>query len=315
MQLRTINLRRKDTVKRLFKSRSKVTKFSGPDKDYGDIDTELECDQFKLDPQEFENKKIELPNSIPESNEHREDISICLPDHMKCCAHYLNLIATTDIAKITDRSYLQISNATFEKLFKFWNLVSRSTTASDIVKKLIPLFEELKLNKLKTTEWLFLQEYCEVMEPLASALDKLQGEKKSKAFIIASISHPKFKMNWVPIRYRSFCRNVFVSECNTLSAVINSSPNSGSSSKENDESDDNEFFNNLLQSSFPENFIDDNSNESHCSTKSRNINLAGIQSSSFLNSKKEDLTMLDSFGIVQKHLLLYVPDKCKMNLS
>lgn len=68
-----------------------------------------------------------------ESNEHREDISICLPDHMKCCAHYLNLIATTDIAKITDRSYLQISNATFEKLFKFWNLVSRSTTASDIV--------------------------------------------------------------------------------------------------------------------------------------------------------------------------------------
>ncbi|XP_050064795.1 uncharacterized protein LOC114119892 [Aphis gossypii] len=321
-----------------------------------------------------------------ESNEHHEDISICLPDHMKCCAHTLNLIATTDIAKITDRSYLQISNATFEKLFKFWNLVSRSTSASDTVsdkcnckfpvpvitrwnsmydaakkilfykEKLIPVFEELKLNKLKTTEWLFLQEYCEVMEPLASALDKLQGEKKSylgyvaptilsirllllnltnrrvyckplslciiqnlekrfdylfnldssksKAFIIASISHPKFKMNWVPIRYRSFCRNLFVNECNTLSAVINSSPNSGSSSEENDESDD-EFFNNLLQSSFPENFIDDNSNESHCSTKSRNTNLAGIQSSSFLNSKKKDLTMLDSFGIVKNVFLKY----------
>lgn len=62
-----------------------------------------------------------------ESNEHREDISICLPDHMKCCTHTLNLIATIDIAKITDRSYLQILNATFKKLLKFWNLVSRST--------------------------------------------------------------------------------------------------------------------------------------------------------------------------------------------
>ena len=68
-----------------------------------------------------------------ESNEHYEDISIRLPDHMKCCAHTLNLIATTDIVKITDRSYLQISKATFEKLFKFWNLVSRSTAASDTV--------------------------------------------------------------------------------------------------------------------------------------------------------------------------------------
>ncbi|CAI6370551.1 unnamed protein product [Macrosiphum euphorbiae] len=140
--------------------------------------------------------------------------------------------------------------------------------------KLIPVFEELKLNKLKTTEWLFLKEYCEVMEPLASALDKLQEEKKSyleyvapttlsirllllnstnrvyckplslciiqnlkkpfdylfnlsssncsksKAFIIASMSQPKFKMNWVPIRYKSLFRKLFVSECNTLSAVI-----------------------------------------------------------------------------------------------
>ncbi|KAL4083950.1 hypothetical protein QTP88_029266 [Uroleucon formosanum] len=305
-----------------------------------------------------------------ESNEHSEGISICLPDHMKCCAHTLNLIATTDIAKITDRSYLQISKGTFEKLFKFWNLVSRSTAASDTVsdkcnskkilfykEKLIPVFEELKLNKLKTTEWLFLKEYCEVMEPLASALDKLQGEKrsylgyvaptilsirlfllnstnrrgyckplslciiqnlekrfdylfnlsssKSKAFILASISHPKFKMNWVPVRYKNVCRNLFIDECNTLSAIINSSPNSGSSSEENDESDDDKFYNNLLENSSPENCIDDNTNESQCSNERRNTNLSGIQSSSFLNSKKKDLTMLDSFHIVKNVFLKY----------
>lgn len=321
-----------------------------------------------------------------ESNEHSEDISICLPDHMKCSAHTLNLIATTDITKISDRSYLQISKATFEKLFKFWNLISRSTAAADTVsdkcdckfpvpvitrwnslydaakkilfykEKLVPVFEELKLNKLRTTEWLFLKEYCEVMEPLASALDKLQGEKrsylgyvaptilsirllllnstnirvyckplslciiqnlekrfdylfnlsssKSKAFILASVSHPKFKMNWVPVRYKNVCRNIFVSECNT-SAVTNSSPDSGSSSEENDESDDDIFYNNLLENNFPENVIGDDSNESQCFTKRRNTNLAGIQSSSYLNSKKKDLTMLDSFNIVKNVFLKY----------
>ncbi|CAI6358157.1 unnamed protein product [Macrosiphum euphorbiae] len=90
-------------------------------------------------------------------------------------------------------------------------------------------------------------------------------------------------MNWVPIRYKSLCRKLFVSECNALSAVINSCPNSGSSSEENNESDDNEFYNNLLENSFSENFVNDNSNESQCSTDRRNTNLAGIQSSSFLN--------------------------------
>jgi len=77
--------------------------------------------------------------------------------------------------------------------------------------------------------------------------------------------------------------------CNTLSAIINPSPNSGSSSEENDESDDDEFYNNLLENSFPENFIDDNTNESQCSNERRNTNLAGIQSSSFLNSKKKKI--------------------------
>lgn len=320
-----------------------------------------------------------------ESNEHSEDISICLPDHMKCSAHTLNLIATSDIAKITDRSYLQISKVTFEKLFKFWNLISRSTAASDTVsdkcdckfpvpvitrwnsmydaakkilfykEKLIPVFEELKLNKLKTTEWLFLKEYCEVMELLASALDKLQGEKrsylgyvaptilslrlsllnstnrrvyckplslsiiqnlekrfdylfnlsssKSKAFILASISHPKFKMNWVPVRYKNVCRNLFVNECNTLSAVINSNPDSCSSSEENAESDDDKFYNNLLENSISENVIDHDLNESQSSTERRNTNLAGIQSSSFLNSKKKRFDYVRFFSYCKKCIL------------
>jgi len=43
--------------------------------------------------------------------------------------------------------------------------------------KLLCGFDELKINKLKSVEWKFLEEYCLVMEPLALSLDKLQGEK------------------------------------------------------------------------------------------------------------------------------------------
>jgi len=42
------------------------------------------------------------------------------------------------------------------------------------------LFVELKLIELKNTEWVFLEEYCIIMQPLTIiALDKLQGEKRN----------------------------------------------------------------------------------------------------------------------------------------
>lgn len=42
--------------------------------------------------------------------------------------------------------------------------------------KLGVAFDNLKLKKIKTLEWSFLEEYCFVMEPLATSLDLLQGE-------------------------------------------------------------------------------------------------------------------------------------------
>ncbi|KAL5245992.1 hypothetical protein ACI65C_013400 [Semiaphis heraclei] len=130
-----------------------------------------------------------------------------LPEHMTCTAHTLNLIATVDISKISNLSYNKISTATFKKLNSFWNLLSRSTVASDKVEdkcnckfpipiitrwnsmffaakkvvshkdKLVSIFDDLKLSKLSLIEWTFLEEYCCVMEPLAISLDKLQGDK------------------------------------------------------------------------------------------------------------------------------------------
>lgn len=130
-----------------------------------------------------------------------------LPEHMTCTAHTLNLIATVDTSKISNLSYNKISTVTFKKLNSFWNLLSRSTVASDKVEevcnckfpipiitrwnsmffaakkvvsykdKLVSTFDELKLSKLTLCEWSFLEEYCTVMEPLAISLDKLQNEK------------------------------------------------------------------------------------------------------------------------------------------
>jgi len=54
------------------------------------------------------------PNVINSSD---NDDEICLPDHLTCSAHTLSLIATTDVNKIEDHSYNQISKPVFEKLY------------------------------------------------------------------------------------------------------------------------------------------------------------------------------------------------------
>lgn len=141
------------------------------------------------------------------SNSSDFEDDICLPNHLTCSAHTLNLIATSDVAKIVDPSYNTISKSVFGKLNSFWNLLSRSTVVSDEIQEMcnckfpVPIitrwnsmfhavkkvvinkeklsisFDKLKFKKLKIIEWTFLEEYCLVMEPLATSLDLLQGEK------------------------------------------------------------------------------------------------------------------------------------------
>lgn len=124
-------------------------------------------------------------------------------------ANSWNLIDTTDVAEISGETYNNISKSTFGKLQYFWNLLSRSTMASDKVfehfsrkftisiftgrnskydatkkilkykNKLIAVFGVLNFKKLKNNKWSFLEEYCKLMEPLANSLDKLQAEKRS----------------------------------------------------------------------------------------------------------------------------------------
>jgi len=198
--------------------------------------------------------------------------------------------------------------------------------------QLTKAFDDLYLIKLKLSEWTFLEEYCQVMEPLHyhwiyRSLDKLQGENnsflgyvaptilvlrrllisftdlkyckplsfaiiqaietrfnyildlsrpESKDFIIASISHPKFKLSWVPLRYMNLCKNLFIIECCLRMNIETKSTNLTITQSDKDDSDD-DFFDSICN---------DNDFTSPSESESRNSNLANLQALSFLNLKK-----------------------------
>ncbi|XP_022169832.1 uncharacterized protein LOC111033420 [Myzus persicae] len=196
------------------------------------------------------------------------------------------------------------------------------------------------LSESNNLKWTFLEEYFKILQPLAVALDKLQGEKrsflgyvaptiivlrrlliqsthliyckplslclivslekrfdylfnlsspKSKDFILAAMSHPKFKSSWIPVRYVDLCKQLFINECKLMNSnsdfteYVSSSDNSDSNS-------DTEFYRSVCSQ-------DDSSNPE---LAVRNSNLTRVQALSFLNSKKKELNILDSFPVVKK---------------
>ncbi|KAL4101182.1 hypothetical protein QTP88_021202 [Uroleucon formosanum] len=179
-----------------------------------DEDTQIDSDNENNLSSPIDMEYVDVGQLLYESNS-SGCTNFSLPDHLTCCAHTLNLIATTDVAKITDTNYINISKKVFIKLSSFWNLLSRSTGASDKVfdickvkfpvpiitrwnstfdaiqkvllfrEKLNFVFLELNLAKIKNTEWVFLEEYCKIMQPLTTALDKLQGEKRNYLGFVA----------------------------------------------------------------------------------------------------------------------------------
>lgn len=179
-----------------------------------DEETQIDSDNENNLSSPIDIEYVDVGQLLYESNS-SDCTNFSLPDHLTCCAHTLNLIATTDVAKITDKNYINISKQVFSKLNSFWNLLSRSTGASDKVvdickvkfpvpimtrwnstfdaiqkvllfrEKLTFVFLRLKLAKLKNTEWVYLEEYCKIMQPLTIALDKLQGEKRNYLGFVA----------------------------------------------------------------------------------------------------------------------------------
>jgi len=301
-----------------------------------------------------------------------------LPLHITCCAHSLNLIATRDIFSIDDSKYNKMSESSFQKLQSFWNLLSRSTVASDKVfeicgckfpvpimtrwnslfdaakkvlahkTEVIKAFEELRLSKLKANEWDFLKEYCNVMEPLTISLDKMQCEKKgflgyvapiilvlrrtlialtnlkycrqlcikiaqslekrfpylfdlslpkSKSFVIASISNPKFKLSWIPLRYTELRKKLFLTECNEMYTKISDIQQSTAVTSGDEDSDNNdqEFYSCLYE----------HTSNGFSANDIRITNFSSVQALTFLNSPKKDMSVLEDYPVVKQVFLKY----------
>jgi len=61
-----------------------------------------------------------------------ETDAVILPDHLRCCSHTLNLIATTDAeSALQSASYKKLYRQSTAKTSAIWNLTSRSTKAAD----------------------------------------------------------------------------------------------------------------------------------------------------------------------------------------
>ena len=135
---------------------------------------------------------------------------IVLPNHIRCAAHTLNLVATTDAKKALEKSpaFKRLNHLVMGKCSALWNCGSRPKSAEiieqicqrhlpypcptrwnslfdcltvllDQREKLLQLMTSLNLPLFKDIEIEFLQEYCLTLRPIAMALDRLQGQKSS----------------------------------------------------------------------------------------------------------------------------------------
>lgn len=304
-----------------------------------------------------------------------EDIE--LPPQMRCASHTLSLLATTDAKKaLSDNTYCKAHQTAFKKLNALWVKVSRSTKSSDevglildtkftipiitrwnstydAVKKVVHIGKnkvnevcaKLQIGKFSSADFSFLEEYILVMEPIATVLDVLQGEKncylglvlpslhlmksklsklthltychslkvvllsnlerrfthifhihtsQSKPYILATISHPKFKLNWAWINEEDtrMCKKLFLTECETIrtdNGNSNDTENEGDSSSQSECED---FFSSVLK---------DKAQIRTSGIATSNVSLAFA----YLDSNKTDLSMLHAFPVVKQMFLKY----------
>ncbi|KAA0194063.1 hypothetical protein HAZT_HAZT005998 [Hyalella azteca] len=150
-----------------------------------------------------------------ESGEQSGNEMYVLPQHQRCAAHNLNLVATSDAEKAmtSSSSYKKIYRSAFAKARELWNKQCRSTQAADVIKMelgkmlvvptatrwnsvydsvtcLVTVYDKkttelnrvcniLKIPLFTLCDMSLLKEYILVLKPVAVSLDILQGEEKA----------------------------------------------------------------------------------------------------------------------------------------
>lgn len=172
----------------------------------------------------------ELDEAVAEDHEELEHVTYKLPPHRKCACHLLNLVATTDLSKLQG-AVKRTSVQAFGKLTGMWNKQNRSAPAAEKIKsalgtylitpgdtrwnsmydsvvkvqsilsvpeqqaKFDTLCDELIGTRLLPQQKTFIDEYVQVMAPIACGLDVLQGEEAvTLGFLSPTISIIKLKL-------------------------------------------------------------------------------------------------------------------------
>jgi len=158
-----------------------------------------------------------------------------------------------------------------------------------------PTILALRLLLIQMNDLVHCRPLCfNIISSLEKRFDYILDLKKvkSKTFILSAISHPKFKLSWVPDRYKSYCKQIFIDECNSIKtdkdAALNTNENIDS------DSSDQEFFQ-ILSENCLDVEIDIHSNRN-------NINVQALE---YLDSKNKDFTVLNSFSIIKKIFFKY----------
>lgn len=158
---------------------------------------------------------------------------------MRCAAHLLNLVAQNDVKKYlkTYKNEWNVYRNVLTKLKAFWRLSKKSDNAKRTVKEncdtqfptpvatrwnslfdaiykiyqkrkqISTLFNKLQLQKLKVSEWTFVEKYVKIMKPLVEALNTLQGEEHvSLGYVLPTIIVLKNKVE--NLSHLSACKNL-----------------------------------------------------------------------------------------------------------
>ncbi len=162
--------------------------------------------------------------------EEDEEVLHHLPRHHRCAAHTINLVATKDSEEaLKTPAFAKLSRSVFAKCQGLWNKQGRTTQFADLVHEkfklyfLVPnstrwnsvfysmervqkflqistenmntLLAELGIAPFTAVETTFIKEYCDLMKPVAQALDILQGDKHAYlGYLLPTISLLKKKL-------------------------------------------------------------------------------------------------------------------------
>lgn len=117
---------------------------------------------------------------------------------------------------------------------------------------------------------------------------------KSKIYILAAVSHPKFKMSWVDEENLDMVKHMFTSECVHFMGIMDAS--SSDKSSENNQTED-DFFSELSTSM--------NSFNSDRDRSLNSSNLAESQALNFLSDKHRTKESLHKYEVVKNIFLKY----------